>query len=203
MGNILIINGSPRAPISNSKRYAELFQASCRADTAYCQITKTNHSALCEKMEHASDVLLVFPLYADSLPVTLLHFLKHLEVHPPKHKPAISVLINCGFLEYQQNDTAVDMVSLFCRQNGYPFGSVLKIGSGEAILSTPFQVLAKRKIKKLASSIAAKQYRTLHVAMPLSKKMFVSASTKYWIAYGEKNGCTKEQMDTAQIETQT
>lgn len=55
----------------------------------------------------------------------------------------MSVLINCGFLECRQNDVAVEMVRLFCRQNGYRFGSVLKIGSGEAIWDTPFRLLVE------------------------------------------------------------
>ena len=66
----------------------------------------------------------------------------------------MSVLINCGFLEPQQNEMAVEMMRLFCRQNHYPFGSVLKIGSGEAILDSPFRFLAVRKIRRFADSIA-------------------------------------------------
>ena len=117
MGSILILNGSPRPPRSNSKRYAKLFMDCCQAD--YCDITKANHQALCAKMERYSDLVFVFPLYADGLPVTLLNFLKALETHPPQHKPTVSVLINCGFLEYTQNDVAVNMMALFCKQNGY------------------------------------------------------------------------------------
>lgn len=80
MAGILILNGSPRAPRSNSKRYAALFMNRCKV--------------LCEKMNDVSDVLLVFPLYADGLPVTLLDFLKTLETCPPERKPVISMLIN-------------------------------------------------------------------------------------------------------------
>lgn len=115
MAGILILNGSPRAPRSNSKRYAALFMNRCKVQCEYQNITRTNHAALCEKMNEVSDVLLVFPLYADGLPVTLLDFLKTLETCPPERKPVISVLINCGFFEHHQNDIAVRMVELFCR----------------------------------------------------------------------------------------
>lgn len=84
--------------------------------------------------------LFVFPLYADSIPVTLLNFLKTMEVNPPQKRPVISVVINCGFMEPQQNDIAIKMLQLYCKKNNYPFGSVLKIGSGEAILNTPFRI---------------------------------------------------------------
>ena len=151
-------------------------------------------------MEDFSDVLLVFPLYADSLPVTLMHFLKTLEQHPPRWKPRVSVLINCGFMEPEQNDIAVQMVRLFCKQNGYPFGSVLKIGSGEAILATPFRILVRAKMKKLAAAMVSGKTGTWQVTMPITKGMFLRASTVFWTNYGKRNGITKEQMETMQIE---
>lgn len=200
MAGILILNGSPRAPRSNSKRYAALFMNRCKMQCEYQNITKSNHAALCEKMNEVSDVLLVFPLYADGLPVTLLDFLKTLETCPPERKPVISVLINCGFFEHHQNDIAVRMVELFCRQNGYQFGSVLKIASGEAILDTPFCGLVKRKLGQLAAAIVQGKARVLHVSMPLTRGMFVRASTRYWVSYGKKNGVSREQMAVMEIE---
>lgn len=200
MGKIMLINASPRAPKSNSKQYAEMFAKMCQAETAYFAVSRNNHRELCHAMEDFSDVLLVFPLYADGLPVTLMHFLKTLEQNAPRRKPRVSVLINCGFMEPEQNDIAVQMVRLFCRQNGYPFGSVLKIGSGEAILSTPFRILVRAKMKKLAAAIAAGKSQTWKVTMPISKNMFLRASTVYWTNYGKRNGITKEQMQSMQIE---
>ena len=200
MGKIMIINGSPRAPKSNSKQYAAYFSKVCPVETEYFSITKTNHLDLCRAMDGFSDVLFVFPLYADSIPVTLLNFLKTLEENPPEHKPTVSVLINCGFLEPEQNDIAVEMMGLYAEKNGYPFGSVLKIGSGEAILSTPFRIFAHWKIKRLAVSIAHKNNQTMAVTMPISKKLFLKASTSYWENYGKRNGVTREQMKTMTIE---
>lgn len=200
MAGILILNGSPRAPRSNSKRYAALFMNRCKVQCEYQNITRTNHAELCEKMNEVSDVLLVFPLYADGLPVTLLDFLKTLETCPPERKPVISVLINCGFFEHHQNDVAVRMVELFCRQNEYRFGSVLKIASGEAILDTPFCGLVKRKLEQLAAAIVQGKARVLHVSMPLTRGMFVRASTRYWVSYGKKNGVSREQMAVMEIE---
>ena len=200
MAGILILNGSPRAPRSNFKRYAALFMNRCKVQCEYQNITKSNHAELCEKMNEVSDVLLVFPLYADGLPVTLLDFLKTLETCPPERKPVISMLINCGFFEHHQNDIAVRMVELFCRQNGYRFGSVLKIASGEAILDTPFCGLVKRKLGQLAAAIVQGKARVLHVSMPLTRGMFVRASTRYWVSYGKKNGVSREQMAVMEIE---
>lgn len=196
----MLINGSPRAPKSNSKRYADIFSKSCKKPVEYFQISKNNHVMLCEKMGTYSDVVLIFPLYADGIPVTLLNFLKTLEKNPPASKPSVSVLVNCGFIEPYQNDVAVKMIRLFCTQNGYSFGSALKIGSGEAILDTPFRMLIVWKIRKFLGSIVNKKYDVFMVTMPLTKKMFLQASTKFWISYGARFGTTKEEMDTMKIE---
>lgn len=200
MENIIILNASPRAPKSNSKTYAQIFQKYSKLPTEYFNINKLNHMEICNKIEQFSQVLFVFPLYADSIPVTLLNFLKTLENNPPKNKPVISVLINCGFIEPEQNDTAVKIIQIFCKQNGYVFGSVLKIGSGEAILETPFRFFVSRKIKKLASSLKNKNYGVFKTTMPISKNTFIKASTNYWINYGKKNGVSKEEMQTMKIE---
>lgn len=200
MGKILILNGSPRAPKSNSKRYAEIFTRHCPDETVYQNITKRNHQELCAAMEGYTDVLFVFPLYADSLPVGLLNFLKTLEANPPASKPVISILINCGFLEYEQNEVAIRIMHFFCRRNGFTIGSVLMLGSGEAILETPFKYIAQRNIKRLAHSITNKDYRILHATMSLPKSLFRLAAQSYWTRYGKKFGTTKEQMQTMEIE---
>ena len=109
-------------------------------------------------------------------------------------------MINCGFIEPNQNDIAVKMIQFFCQSQGYSFGSVLRIGSGEAILTTPFQKLVEWKIKKFSLAITKEKNVSLKVTMPLPKKVFVKASTKYWENYGKKNGITKEQMSIMNIE---
>lgn len=200
MAELMIVNGSPRAPRSHSKRYAELFSASYPGSTIYENITPNNHQDLCARMGEVSRLLVVFPLYADAIPVPLLNFLKFLEAHPPRQKPTVSVLINCGFLEPEQNEVAVRMMRIFCRKNQYPFGSVLMIGSGEAILDTPFRVLAAGKIRRFAHSVALGDPRTFQITMPLPKGLFVRAAGSYWEQYGKKYGTSKEQMQTMQIE---
>lgn len=196
----MIINGSPRAPRSNSQKYAKIFQAKSPMPTEYFTITKNNHLELCKKMNDFTHVLLVFPLYADSIPVTLLNFLKTLEINSPSQKPKFCIMINCGFIEPNQNDIAVKMIQFFCQSQGYSFGSVLRIGSGEAILTTPFQKLVEWKIKKFSLAITKEKNVSLKVTMPLPKKVFVKASTKYWENYEKKNGITKEQMSIMDIE---
>lgn len=197
---LLILNGSPRAPRSNSKRYAELFCKHWKGEAETASLLKGDTAKLCAMANAADHVLLVFPLYADGLPTVLLAFLKAWERAMGEKKPTVSVLINCGFFEPEQNDVAVDMVRLFCRKTGCLFGSVLKIGGGEAILDTPFRALVLWKLRKLAAAVARGRAVTLQCTMPISKGMFLKASTTYWNRYGEKFGRTAAELDTMEIE---
>ena len=196
MGKLLIVNGSPRAPRSNSRRYIEQFLP-CWGETAD-QYTALRGGPL--SPEDCTDLLLVFPLYADGIPAVLMRTLKELAVWRGTARPRIHVLVNCGFLEPRQNDVACDMVRLFCAQHGFPFGSVLRVGSGEAILTTPFAGLVKRKLKKLAQAVEGGRPYSGSVTMPLPAWLYVRASAGYWLQYGAKNGLDKEQMATMQIE---
>ena len=128
MEQVMILNASPRAPRSNSKEYAALFSARCSLPCQYFALKGQPAAHLIQEMEHFSHLLLVFPLYVDSLPVELLAFLEEVQRNPPKNKPRLSVLINCGFLEPGQNDVAVDILRLFAKTVGFPMGAVMKLG---------------------------------------------------------------------------
>lgn len=201
MGKVMILNGSPRAPKSNSKKYSEIFMKYSRLQCDYFNITKSNHLKLIAEMENYSDVIIVFPLYADSLPVGLLNFLKNLENNLPAQRPVISILINCGFLEYEQNSVAVSMIRYFCRRNNFPIGSALMLGSGEAILETPFRYIAVRAIKRLSESVNKGNYKDITATMPLPKWLFKMAARSYWINYGKRFGVSEKEMQRLEIES--
>lgn len=202
MGKLLIVNGSPRAPRSNSKKYAAIVRDFWSGAADEYSVTEKKHGEVCRRLDQYMDMLLVFPLYADGLPVTLMGFLKELEqaAETLSPKPTVHILINCGFLEPEQNYTAVDMLRIFCKKRGFSFGSVLCIGSGEAILGTPFTFLVKRKIRRLVQGIKTGKAVRLKVTMPLPKKVFIRASTKYWLALGAQSEITKDDMETMKIE---
>lgn len=200
MERLLILNASPRAPQAHSRIYARML-ADAWKGSALCQEVRPGcHSAIRQAIGEADALVLVFPLYADSLPVPLLRLFKELEACPPCRRPAVSVVVNCGFLEPFQNDIAVEMVRLFCRRNGYPFAAALEIASGEAILDTPFRFLAGRALRRLARAIRRGERRVFRVTMPLPKRVFLRASTAYWTAYGRRFGVSPRQMALMEIE---
>ena len=110
------------------------------------------------------------------------------------------MLVNCGFLEPEQTQPAVEMVRFFCKRYGFPWGMALRIGSGEAILNTPFSFLVRRSLRRLAAGIRAGRSEVLSVRMPLSRRMFIWASGRYWAGYGAENHITAREMRTMEIE---
>lgn len=200
MGKVMMINGSPRAPRSNSRQYAKMFQQHYQGQADYYEILKTNHQTLIDAMQNYDDVLLFFPLYVDSLPVSLLNFLKNLALQETTHRPVISLFINCGFYEWQQTDIALSMMKIFCQQNHYTLGAVFQLGSGEGILKTPFRFLVGKKIKSFGKSIQKQNYQTFHMTMPIPVSWFVKSSRHYWLNYGKQYGITQEDMETMLIE---
>lgn len=61
-------------------------------------------------------------------------------------------------------------------------------------------MLFKLNLKKLAKSIKNSAPLTLSIALPISKERFVAESEKFWLRAGGKNGLTKEQMQSPNIE---
>ena len=181
MGRMMILNGSPRASKSNSREFAQLLKRSYPGATLEYNLASQNHRDICSALESCSNLVFVFPLYVDCLPCCMLDFLSCLEKSPLAHKPTVHLIVNCGFLEPRQNEVAIDTVKLFCRKNGFPFGSSLSIGSGEAILQTPFALFVKGAIQKLARAISSGKTVTLSTRMPLSQKRYVQEAERYWL----------------------
>ena len=200
MAKLLIVNGSPRAPKSNSKKYIAILKKIWNGQVEEYMVTAKDHESVLSKIQQYDHLVFVFPLYVDSIPVPFMDFLKQLEKVQKERKPRLHVLINCGFLEAEQNEVAIKIIKLFCKKNHFSYGMTLCIGSGEAILTTPFAFIVKGKIRKFVYGIQRGKQKTLKATMPLSKKIFIKASAKYWEEYGRQNKITKEQMKTMKIE---
>ena len=72
MGKILIVNGSPRASRSNSKKYAELFVQYWEGEAEYYLAVSKKHQTIYRFLAEYDALLFVFPLYADGIPAIIL-----------------------------------------------------------------------------------------------------------------------------------
>lgn len=96
-------------------------------------------SASCDVFDDILDtdtLLLVFPLFVDCLPATILELLPKLQEAAERSSrtlPAVYAVCNCGFFEAEQNATALDIVRNFCTRSGLEWRYGLGIGGGPAM----------------------------------------------------------------------
>lgn len=200
MDQILILNGSPRAPWSNSRQYAQIFARYCTRPTRYLPVRRDNHRELCCALGECADVVLAFPLYADAIPSTLLNFFKTLESHPPP-APAQDVGAHqlwlsgaraerrgCGHgaLILPATGLSIRLSTAHWRRGGHP-GHSNEMAGGAKAPAAGHQCLPTRD-------------ENLRVTMPLAKGLFLRAAAGYWTALGRCNGVTPAQMAAMDIE---
>lgn len=81
--------------------------------------------------------ILATPLYVDSLPYLVTRALESLAVarsrEQTRRRCAFVALMNCGFPESRQCETALAILRLFARQAGFDWAGGLALGGGETI----------------------------------------------------------------------
>jgi hypothetical protein len=86
------------------------------------------------KLEEVDMVVLVFPLYVDSLPARTTRALELISSHRKRHKPAknqrFMAICQSGFPESHQNILALDMCKCFAETSGFRWTGGLPIGAG-------------------------------------------------------------------------
>ncbi len=140
--NALIVVGSPKGRAS----------ASCALGTALAEALQEHGASVCDAFAHhalrsdgetawlleaidAADlVVLAFPLYVDSLPAPLVRLLELVAARRgpavPAGSPRLAVVVQCGFPEARQCDTAVAICRLFAEHTGMRWAGALAMGMG-------------------------------------------------------------------------
>ncbi len=141
MTRIAAINGSPKAKESVSSLLIERMEKvlAAKIDVAQAvQLTRPGKapetvSETIAGMLAADVLLLVFPLYVDSLPAPLIKLLTLMEQAAKASSaplPKVYAICNCGFYEAEHTRLALKMVRHFALRAGLPWGYGLGIGCG-------------------------------------------------------------------------
>jgi hypothetical protein len=89
--------------------------------------------------------ILATPLYVDSFPYLVIRTLEGIEearAYGPTPRPcALATIINCGFPEAAQCETALAMAKLFARRARFEWAGGLALGQGTAIDGKPLEAL--------------------------------------------------------------
>jgi len=169
MKHIAVINGSPKARESTSEMFIDQIQKFLHAKVMVYQARqfvrrkntsqKLTYRKLTSKKIYdilkADVLLIVFPLYIDSLPAPLIRILTLIEEHvvtTDGRLPSVYAICNCGFFEAERNQLALQMIEHFSTRTGMSWGYGIGVGCGGAV-----QLLRKSMIqgKGLAADVYA------------------------------------------------
>jgi len=141
----LILTGSPKGRNSTSHLLASKLAEGLRKHGAVVS-DELVHTAmrseegtrrLLDAVDAADLVVLAFPLYVDSLPAPLTRLLelfadRRARTGPAK-APRVAAIVQCGFPESHQCDTAVGICRLFSARVGWAWAGALAMGMGGSL----------------------------------------------------------------------
>lgn len=138
---IALLNGSPKVKNSASKSLLEdlKYYLSGKAEILEAELHKMVVSEeLLEKLGELEVWVFAFPLYVDGIPGHLLSCLTQLEKVQWKHQGVhIFGIVNCGFYEGIQVETALELLQNWCAKTGFTWGGGIGVGGGGGLEQMP------------------------------------------------------------------
>ncbi len=198
---VLLLIGSAKRPRSTSESLGSyllerLRERGCATEELFLYRSLASEEgckALLAATAQADVLILAFPLYVDSLPALVIRALeniaKHRQAADNLRKQRLLSIVNCGFPETHQNDTALAICRRFAREAGFEWAGGLALGGGEAIDGEPLssvKLLARNVIRSLdltAESLARGE-TVPQKAVELMAKPLLPAWLYIW--WGEK-----------------
>jgi multimeric flavodoxin WrbA len=144
-----LISGSPKLKSSNSMTFLNQIKSSLE-DYSIFELKKYNYDEIIKSINNSEVIVLAFPLYVDSPTSITLDFLDSIIDNKIALKnKLVYTIINCGFRDGIQNDTAANIIKSWCQKVNAEYSGSLLIGSGEIIGDKKYHYLSTTAIKKL------------------------------------------------------
>ncbi len=208
----LFLIGSPNGPKSTSESLGSyllkgLQDRGSETEKAYIYpFVKSDQGR--EDLLSAADrcdlLILVFPLYVDSLPSLVIRAMELIAEHRRKtaspKKQKFAAVTNCGFPESRQTDTALAICRRFAAETGMEWLGGLGLGMGGAIGGKPLETLGfmTRNVRKsfdLAAAALSAGEALPQEAVDLMAKRLMPARLYLWIAnVGFKRAARKHKI---------
>jgi len=143
--SVLLLVGSAKRPRSTSESMGtylceRLGERGFEAETLLLHRalkSDNGREELLAAADRASVIVLAFPLYVDSLPYLVIRAMElvaqHRQARGEGKRQRLVAIVNCGFPETHQNDTALGICRQFAREAGFEWAGGLALGGGEAI----------------------------------------------------------------------
>jgi hypothetical protein len=148
--NVLIVNGSPRQAQSSSHALGEYVRRECikkdiDAELVTISAYLKNEALLKEfvsKVETCTMLFLIFPLYVDSLPYTVIRALEVIKKYStPGNKEKRVIALSHSGLDANQNRVAIKICECFARELNYRFAGGLMFGNSTFLNGIPLTQL--------------------------------------------------------------
>jgi len=130
-------------------------------------------------------VVLSLPLYVDSFPAPVIAFLEHVARRGAGRGQAqFALIIQCGFPEKEQNETAIAIARRFASETGWTWLGALALGSLETYGGSSTEALA-RAAESLAAGHAIP---TVYLKKTMPAWLFRFGGNIMWHRMAKKNG---------------
>ncbi len=167
---VLLLIGSPKQQPSTSQSLGTYLIEKMQPQGAAAQTlfvhkslrTRDRRDNLLKAVNQAHLIVIAFPLYIDCLPSSVIKMME-IVAKDRRQKQALPAqrlvcIVNNGFPEPHQNDTAVAICRQFAKQTGFDWAGSLVLGGGEAINGKPLKevkAMARNIIKSLDMAAVA------------------------------------------------
>ena len=203
---IALINGSPKLKNSASETMLEdmKYFIGNEAETVDVDLHTQEVSGPAREELGRSDVwLFAFPLYLDAVPGHLLSCLVQLEkLRPVCPEVRVYAIVNCGFYEGIQTQTAMEVLSNWCARAGFVWGGGVGVGGGGGINQMPRRKYGsgpRAPVDKALDLLAAvitevETHENIYVSVGFPRFLYKLAAQMGWRKMLRANGLKKEAL---------
>jgi hypothetical protein len=210
----LVLMGSPKAARSNSASLGaylveRLVGRGVQARMlSVCRGLRSPEAAeaLLDAADGADRVVLASPLYVDSLPSGVIRALELLAGRQRRGAARFAAVINCGFPEAAQTQTALAICRRFAAEAGFEWAGGLGLGMGEAIGGRPLKEAGRRARKArralelagdaLAAGLPIPEQAVNLMARPMTPRwLYILLGNRGWKRRARKHDATERLND--------
>jgi hypothetical protein len=161
---VLLLVGSAKHPHSTSESLGmyligKLYEHGYESETLFIHKSLKSddrRNALLTAINQADIIVMAFPLYVDCLPYLVIRNMELIAKDRQEKgnlmEQSLLCIVNNGFPEAHQNDTAIAICRKFARETGFKWAGGLALGAGEVISGRPLldvKRMARYVIKSL------------------------------------------------------
>ena len=140
---------------------------------------------LLDSVDGADLVLFAFPLYIDSLPAPFTRLLELISERrarfAPAGSPRLAVVVQCGFPEAHQCETAVGICRLFAERTGMRWAGALAMGMGGSVGGDPGKMPGGGKNILDATGMASESLANGGVIPEAATALFAKPLMRRWL----------------------